>query len=140
MATQSEPLVNRGTAPTPKATILIVEDARVTSQQISDALRFVGFTVLQAYTAADGLRMAREHQPHLIVMDVQLPDGDGIALARTLKKDPTTVAIPIVVVTAYELSGEQAKSMSRTCAGFLLKPVHARQLVSLVASVLKLSS
>ena len=68
-----------------KATILIVEDNPDISQVIADALRFAGFGTLQAYNAVQGLQFASEHRPDLILMDIQLPDLDGLSAAETLE-------------------------------------------------------
>lgn len=86
-----------------KATILIVEDNPDISQVIADALRFADFGTLQAYNAVQGLQLASEHRPDLILMDIQLPDLDGLSAAETLKQDPVTQRSPIVAMTAYDV-------------------------------------
>jgi two-component system cell cycle response regulator DivK len=124
----------------PKATILIVEDSLDISHSLADAFRFADFAVLQAVNAIQALQFASEHQPQLIVMDIQLPDLDGLSVAQTLKNDPATKHIPIVAMTAYDVEGHQAKAMTRTCVGYAQKPVRARDLINLVTAVLKLPS
>jgi len=124
----------------PRATILIVDDNRNFSQTLADAFRFADFAVMQASTAAAGLQLASEHRPDLILMDIQLPDLDGLSAAETLKADPVTQQIPIVAMTGHEIEGEQVRAVSRICVGYAQKPVRPRDLLNLVAAVLKLPS
>jgi two-component system cell cycle response regulator DivK len=123
-----------------KATILIVEDNPDISQPIADACRFADFKTLQAYDAVHGLQLASEHRPDLILMDIQLPDWDGLSVAATLKSDPAVKHIPIVAMTAYDIVGEQAKAISRHCVGHAQKPVRPRDLINLISAVLRLKS
>jgi two-component system cell cycle response regulator DivK len=121
-----------------KATILIVEDSPDIAEPLADAFRFEGFAVLQAGDAVQALQAASEYRPDLIFMDIQLPDMDGLSVARTLKSDPTVKHIPIVAMTAYDIVGDQARSITRTCVGYAQKPVRARELINLASAVLKL--
>ena len=123
-----------------KATILIVEDNPDISLPLADAFRFAEFDVLQAYDAVQALQFASLHRPSLILMDIQLPDLDGLAVADTLKSDPETRHIPIVAMTAYDIAGSQAKAISRTCVGYAQKPARPRDIINLVSAVLKLQS
>lgn len=123
-----------------KATILIVEDNPDISQPLTDAFRFSDFDVLQAFTAVQALQFASVHRPDLILMDIQLPDLDGLSVADTLKQDPDTQHIPIVAMTAYDVVGTQAKAISRTCVGYAQKPARSRDLINLVSALLKLQT
>jgi two-component system, cell cycle response regulator DivK len=122
------------------ATILIVEDSPDIAQPLADAFRFADFGVHLAATAVAALQIASELRPDLIVMDIQLPDLDGLSVAQTLKQDPVTAAIPIVAMTAYDITAEQARSIGRTCVGHYQKPVRPRDMVNLATAVLKLPS
>jgi two-component system cell cycle response regulator DivK len=115
-----------------------VEDSPDIAQPLADAFRFADFDVLQAADAIQALQLASEGRPHLIFMDIQLPDLDGISVARTLKNDPATEHIPIVAMTAYEIVGEQAKALTRLCMGYAQKPVRPRELINLACAILKL--
>jgi len=119
-------------------TILIVEDSPDISDPLADAFRFDGFATLQAYDAVQALQLASQHRPDLILMDIQLPDLDGLSVARTLKSDPVTEHIPIVAMTAYDILGDQARAISRMCVGYIQKPVRPRELINLTSAVLKL--
>jgi two-component system cell cycle response regulator DivK len=121
-----------------KATILIVEDSPDISQSLADAFRFSDFAVLQADDASQALQFAREKRPNLILMDIQLPDQDGLSVARTLKAEPATKHIPIIAMTAYDVEAHHAKAMTQTCAAYVQKPVRPRELVNLATAIIKL--
>jgi two-component system cell cycle response regulator DivK len=121
-----------------KATILIVEDSPDISQVLADAFRFADFAVLQAHTAVEALQFATERQPCLIFMDIQLPDLDGLSVAQTLKQDPATRHIPIVAMTAYDVSGNQARLIGQLCVGHCQKPFSPRDVINLATAILKL--
>jgi two-component system cell cycle response regulator DivK len=122
----------------PTPTILIVEDSPDISDPLADAFRFDGFDTLQAYDAVQALQLASERRPDLILMDIQLPDLDGLSVARTLKSDPATRHIPILAMTAYDVVGDQARAITRTCVGYIQKPIRPRELINLTSAVLKL--
>jgi two-component system cell cycle response regulator DivK len=121
-----------------KATILIVEDSPDIADPLADAFRFDGFEVLQAANAIQALQIASEHRPDLIFMDIQLPDMDGLAVARTLKSDPAVAHIPIVAMTAFDIVGDQARTIGKICVGYAQKPIRARELINLASAILKL--
>jgi two-component system cell cycle response regulator DivK len=123
-----------------KATILIVEDSPDISHALADAFRFAEFSALEAPNAIQALQFACEHRPDLILMDIQLPDLDGLSAAETLKSDPATQHIPIVAMTAYDVVGDQARAISRHCVGYAQKPTLPRDLINLVSAILKLKS
>jgi len=121
-----------------KATILIVEDSPDIAEPLADAFRFEDFEVFLASNAIQALQIASEHRPDLIIMDIQLPDMDGLGVASTLKSDPALQHIPIIAMTAYDIVGDQARTISKTCVGYAQKPVRPRDLINLVSAVLKL--
>lgn len=121
-----------------KATILIIEDSPDIAQPLADAFRFADFSVLLADGALRGLQLASEHRPQLIIMDIQLPDLDGLSAAQTLKADPATQPIPIVAMSAFDITADQARTISRTCVGHYQKPVRPRDMVNFATAVLKL--
>jgi len=121
-----------------KASILIVEDSPDIAEPLADAFRFEGFEVLQASNAIQALQIASERRPDLIIMDIQLPDMDGLGVASTLKSDPALQHIPIIAMTAYDIVGDQARTISKTCIGYAQKPVRPKDLINLASAVLKL--
>jgi two-component system cell cycle response regulator DivK len=124
----------------PRATILIVEDSADIALPLADAFRFAEFEVFHAPDAVQALQLASERRPDIILMDIQLPDLDGLSVARTLKSDPNTERIPIIAMTAYEIVGEQAKDITRYCMAYAQKPVRPRELINLASAILKLSA
>ena len=121
-----------------KAVILIVEDSPDIAEPLADAFRFEDFEVFLASNAIQALQIASEHRPDLIIMDIQLPDMDGLGVASTLKSDPALQHIPIIAMTAYDIVGDQARTISKTCVGYAQKPVRPRDLINLTTAVLKL--
>ena len=107
--------------------ILIVEDNEKNLKLVRDLLQFKGYRTLEAGTAEQGISLAGEHRPDLILMDIQLPDlGGEQALAR-LREDPATASIPVVALTAMAMHGDEARLLAAGFAGYLSKPISARE-------------
>ena len=119
-----------------KTPILIVEDHPVNLKLVRVLLESEHHEVRAASDAAEALAVLKEFHPRLILMDIQLPDMDGLELTRRLKSDPSTSAIPIVAVTAYAMKGDEAKMRAAGCAAYVAKPIDTRALCSLVADLL----
>ncbi len=109
-----------------KKKIVVVEDDPLNMELVTDLLEVAGFAVLQAETAGDGIELARSEEPVLILMDVRLPDIDGLTATGILKKDPLTMHIPVVALTASVMPGDEARSMAAGCAGYIRKPIDTR--------------
>ena len=110
--------------------ILVVEDQEDNRTILRDILSNVGFEVLEAVTGEEGVRMAEAHRPDLILMDIQLPVLDGYEATRRIKAQAGLRAIPIIAVTSYALSGDEAKARAAGCDGYITKPFSPRQLCS----------
>ena len=119
--------------------ILVVDDHPVNLKLIRVLLQSEGYEVRVATDAADALRILDSALPGLILMDVQLPDIDGLELTRRLKADPRTSAIPIVAVTAYAMKGDEERMLAAGCVAHVAKPIDTRGLCALVAGVLRSS-
>jgi two-component system, cell cycle response regulator DivK len=107
------------------ARILYVED---NYQNYRLVMRFlslekVHYDVAQAATGSDGLRMVAEMRPDLVLMDINLPDVDGIEVTRRIKADPALRHIPVVALTANAMVGDQQRFLSSGCDGYLPKPM-----------------
>ena len=113
--------------------ILVVEDNALNMELVHDILSDSGYDVIEAEDGAAGLRLAREESPDLILMDVQLPGVDGLAVTRELRVDPRTRHIPVIAVTAHAMKGEQDRATAAGCAGFITKPLRMRELMETVA-------
>jgi two-component system cell cycle response regulator DivK len=116
--------------------ILVVEDQEDNRTILRDLLIHAGFTVLEAVTGEEGVRAAEAHRPDLILMDIQLPVVDGYEATRQIKARPELRAIPIVAVTSYALSGDEAKARAAGCDGYVTKPFSPRQLLATVRGYL----
>jgi CheY-like chemotaxis protein len=116
--------------------ILVVDDNAVNLKLLSVVLSIEGFEVR---TAADGHELAHVLQsfhPRLILMDIQLPGLDGLALTQKLRADPTTRDIVIVAVSAYAMKSDMERALASGCDGYLAKPVDTRTLPALIAGYL----
>jgi two-component system cell cycle response regulator DivK len=107
--------------------ILVVEDNDKNLKLVRDLLQFNGFRTLEAGTAALGLELAGEYLPNLILMDVQLPDMDGVAALRVLKSDAHTAAIPVVALTAFAMKEDRERFLNAGFDGYVPKPIDIRQ-------------
>ncbi len=116
--------------------ILIVEDTEDNRQIMRDLLGRAGFEIVEAYDGEAGVVMAAEHQPDLILMDFQLPLLDGYEATRRIKADPSTRAIPVIAVTSYALSGDEAKAIEVGCSGYIAKPFSPKKLLAKVREFL----
>jgi two-component system cell cycle response regulator DivK len=103
--------------------VLIVDDSARNRKLASDVLRAAGFRTLEAVTGAEGIALASEHLPDVILMDLRLPDLDGTEAAGMLRADPRTSGIPVVAVTALRLDSGDAWLFDAGFAGYIVKPI-----------------
>ena len=111
-------------------TILIVEDNPTNLELAKDLLEASGFVVLSACEAEQGLGLARQSLPDLILMDVSLPGMDGLSATRELKLNPATRHIPVVALTAHAMKGDEQSALDAGCTGYLTKPIATRDFVA----------
>ncbi|MDP3241247.1 MAG: response regulator [Reyranella sp.] len=116
--------------------ILVVEDTEDNRQILRDLLGMAGYEVVEANNGAQGVAMAAEHRPDLILMDIQMPVMDGYEATRRIKADPALVSIPVIAVTSYALSGDEAKTRAAGCDGYIAKPYSPRQMLATVREIL----
>ena len=117
--------------------ILVVEDSPVNMALTVAILENAGHTILQADHAAEGLEMARSQQPDLVLMDIQLPDIDGLAATRLLKGDPRTAHIPVIALTAFAMKGDEDETRAAGCDGYVTKPIRYKEFLAEMDAVLK---
>lgn len=116
--------------------ILIVEDNEKNMKLLRDLLSFNGYRTLEAVTAEEGLVLARERQPALILMDIQLPEMDGITAFRHLKADPATKSILVIAVTASATNLERKEIMAAGFDGLEVKPIKINEFIKKVRAAL----
>lgn len=119
-----------------KAAILIVDDNPTNLKLARILLAVEGYVVRTAASADDALLTLQTFTPKLILMDVQLPGMDGLALTRQLKTDPRTCDITIVAMTAYAMKGDDARAFGAGCDGYISKPIDTRRFATDVARYL----
>ncbi len=112
--------------------VLIVDDNDMNRKLARDVLRAARFRTLEAATAAEGIALASEHLPDVVLMDLRLPDADGTEAVRALRAEPRTSRIPVVAVTALALEARAGWLSDAGFAGYIAKPIDADELPDLV--------
>jgi CheY-like chemotaxis protein len=115
-------------------TILVIEDHPLNFELVQDLLIVHGFNVTHASSAEEGLCLARQCLPDLVLMDLSLPGMDGLCATQRLKTDPATAAIPVVALTAHAMMGDNQLARRAGCDGYLTKPINTR---TFIAEILK---
>jgi two-component system, cell cycle response regulator DivK len=121
--------INRG-GERMKKRILVVEDQEDNRRILRDLLRHAGFEVIEVGDGEQALTATAAHHPDVILMDIQLPLLDGYEATRRIKADPVLKHIPIIVVTSYALSGDEAKARAAGCDAYMAKPFSPRALLA----------
>jgi two-component system cell cycle response regulator DivK len=116
--------------------ILVIEDTEDNRQIIRDLLSSVGYELIEAADGAEGVAMAQSQRPDLILMDIQLPEMDGYEATRRIRAIPELARVPIIAVTSYALSGDEAKTRAAGCDGYVAKPFSPRQLLAKIREFL----
>jgi two-component system, cell cycle response regulator DivK len=106
--------------------ILIVEDNDKNLKLARDVLRHRGFRTLEAMTAAEGIKLAVDCQPDLVLMDIQLPDADGVSALQQLRAEAGTRAIPVVAFTASVMEADRQRLAAAGFDGYLAKPIDVK--------------
>ena len=114
------------------ARILVVDDNAINLELVEFVLGADGFAVESASSAAQALARVFAFQPHLVLMDIQMPETDGLALTRQLKADARTRDLVIIAFTAYAMKGDEARMLAAGCDGYLSKPLDVATLAARV--------
>jgi two-component system, cell cycle response regulator DivK len=115
-------------------TVLVVEDDAKSLKLACALLDLRGFHTVSARSATDAVRIARELLPQLVLMDIQLPGGDGTLALTQLKQDPRTADIPVVALTAFAMRGDRERFLADGFAGYVSKPIDAHSFVDVVSA------
>ena len=116
--------------------ILIVEDNPKNLKLVRDTLQVKGYRTIEAGTGEEGVQLARDQHPALILMDIQLPGISGEEAFRQLRADSVTSAIPVIAVTASVMAHDQKRIMAAGFDGFQGKPISVRELLDTVRQIL----
>jgi len=117
--------------------ILLVEDQEDGRRIVRDLLAASDYALIEAKTGEEGLALAEQERPDLILMDIQLPGLDGYEVTRRIKANPALSHIPIVAVTSYALSGDEQKAYAAGCNDYVAKPFSPRALMAKIREYLK---
>jgi two-component system, cell cycle response regulator DivK len=119
-----------------KKRILVIEDHEDNRQILRDLLNSAGFDMIEAGNGKEGVATAISQRPDLILMDIQLPIMDGYEATRRIKANADLSAIPIIVITSYALSGDEAKASAAGCDAYVTKPYSPRDLLAKIRTFL----
>ena len=103
--------------------VLIVEDNDLNMKLFNDLLEAHGYHTLQTRDGVEALKLARQHRPDLILMDIQLPEISGLEVTKWLKEDDELRAIPVIAVTAFAMKGDEEKIRGGGCEAYIAKPI-----------------
>lgn len=120
-----------------KKTILSVEDTAGIRRLIRMTLEYMGFHVLEAADGAEGLAMARQHRPDLVLMDVRMPGVNGINACDTMRADPMLRGIPVVMLSSADLQPDIDAGMASGAKAYLVKPFQPVELIELVTRLIE---
>jgi two-component system cell cycle response regulator DivK len=104
-------------------TVLVVEDNDLNMKLFHDLLEAHGYNILQTKDGMEALKLAREHRPDLILMDIQLPEISGLEVTKWLKEDDNLKTIPVIAVTAFAMKGDEEKIREGGCEAYIAKPI-----------------
>lgn len=116
--------------------ILIVEDNERNRKLMRDVLQFTGYQTVETDTGEEGIRLARESRPALVLMDIQLPGMDGISAFKQLRADPATKEIPVIAVTASAMTHSRQEIMAAGFDGYQTKPINVQEFLAAVRQML----
>jgi two-component system, cell cycle response regulator DivK len=116
--------------------VLLIEDNEQNQYLVTFLLEKRGYSVVVAADGPTGIELAQKEPPALILLDIQLPQMDGYAVARALRANGALSSIPIVAVTSYAMLGDREKALEAGCDGYLEKPISPENFVSQVETYL----
>ena len=122
------------------ATILVVDDSRTVLASLKKILQQGGFQTITAINGEEGVQMAKQHKPEMILMDLVMPGINGFQATRMLRRDPTTENIPIIIISGNEQASEKFWGTRIGANGFLPKPITRDKLFEIITEVLDLDT
>lgn len=116
--------------------VLVVEDNPANMKLTAWLLEHAGYGVLRAENALDGIALARERHPDLILMDVQLPGMDGLEATRIIKADEALRGTKVLALTAFAMNGDEQRMLAAGCDAYIAKPIQYKEFLAEVAKML----
>ena len=117
-------------------TILVVEDNELNQRLFVEVLEEAGYATLAAGEGLDAFALAKQHQPDLILMDIQLPAISGLEVTRWLKDDETLRHIPVIAITAFAMPGDEERMRAGGCEAYIPKPISTETFLATIARYL----
>ena len=111
-------------------TVLIVEDNELNMKLFHDLLEAQGYATLQTKDGREALKLAREHRPDLVLMDIQLPEVSGLEVTKWIKEDENLREIPVIAVTAFAMKGDEEKIRQGGCEAYIAKPISVSEFLA----------
>ena len=127
------PVLARTQAP---KTVLIVEDNELNMKLFHDLIEACGHEILETRDGIEALKLARQHHPDLILMDIQLPEVSGLEVTRWLKEDDELRKIPVIAVTAFAMKGDEEKIRGGGCEAYIAKPISVSNFLDTIGKFL----
>jgi two-component system, cell cycle response regulator DivK len=110
--------------------VLVIEDNEQNMYLVTFILEANGYQVAQARNGKDGIEIAKQNPPDLILLDIQLPVMDGYSVARNLRMVPSLSQVPIIAVTSYAMPGDREHALEAGCTGYIEKPINPETFIS----------
>lgn len=120
--------------------ILVIEDNKMNMKLVCSLLRLKQFEVIEAEDGEKGIKLAEEHLPNLILMDIQLPGIDGLTATSIIKNNPILKHIPVIALTSHAMRGDDQKAREAGCNGYITKPIDTRLFIENIMRYLQTSS
>lgn len=120
-----------------KKTVLIVEDNELNMKLFSDLLEAHGYETLKTANGVEAIELTRKHHPHLIIMDIQLPEVSGLEVTKWIKEDDELCDIPIIAVTAFAMKGDEERIREGGCEAYLSKPISVAKFIETVQNYIR---
>lgn len=118
------------------STILYIEDNPLNMRLVRKMLSSMGYNMIEAIDGKTGLMMMRTHQPELVLVDVNLPDIDGLELTRQIKSDANLSRTPVIALTANAMHGDRERCLAAGCDGYIAKPIARLELKNTLHTVM----
>ncbi len=112
--------------------VLVIEDNKLNMKLMRGIFQLSNYQIIEALDAETGIRLAREHHPFLILMDIQLPGMDGLAATQLIKSNPKLKDIPVVALTSFAMQGDEEKALESGCDGYITKPIDVQHVLKTI--------
>ena len=112
--------------------ILVIEDNKLNMKLMRGIFKLGNYQIIEAFDAETGIRLAKEHKPFLILMDIQLPGMNGLNATEIIKADPLLKDISVVALTGFAMQGDEEKALASGCDGYITKPVDVAQMLETI--------